>query len=66
MAADCLLMPGEDPLWFELPRVEGVFRGTGCRLSSAIATRLASGDDPAKAVQTAKQYLTAFLQEQAR
>ncbi len=65
-APDCLLMPGEDPVWLELPRVEGVFRGTGCRLSSAIATRLAAGDDSTEAVRAAKQYLTELLQRQTR
>ena len=65
-AADCLVRPKVEPVWFDSARVEGVFRGTGCRLSSAIATRLAAGDDSTEAVRAAKQYLTAFLQEQAK
>jgi hydroxymethylpyrimidine/phosphomethylpyrimidine kinase len=64
LAADCLLVRRSDPIWFESPRVEGAFRGTGCRLSSAIATRLALGDDLPGAVAAAKAYLTEFLQRQ--
>ncbi|MFP6899755.1 MAG: hydroxymethylpyrimidine/phosphomethylpyrimidine kinase [Opitutales bacterium] len=64
LAADCLLVEGSEPAWFESPRVEGAFRGTGCRLSTAIATRLAFGDDLPASVAAAKVYLTDFLQRQ--
>ena len=64
-SADCLLVNGGDPTWFETPRVEGAFRGTGCRLSSAIATRLALGDDLPAAVAAAKDWLTDYLRRQA-
>ena len=54
-AADCLLVHGDEPLWLESPRVEGNFRGTGCRLSSAIATHLGAGYDLPEAVRLAKE-----------
>jgi hydroxymethylpyrimidine/phosphomethylpyrimidine kinase len=37
-------------------------RGTGCRLSSAIACGLATGDDLKQAVSTAKQFVTQEIQ----
>ena len=44
------------------PRVETRnTHGTGCTLSSAIAARLAQGDDLVRAVDAAKRYLTAAL-----
>jgi hydroxymethylpyrimidine/phosphomethylpyrimidine kinase len=64
-APDCLLQRGMEPDWFETPRLTGFFRGTGCRLSSAIATRLAFGDDLHDAVGTAKAYLTDCLHQWA-
>ena len=63
-AADCLLTQSQSPTWLESPRVDGAFRGTGCRLSSAIATRLAFGDDLPEAIEAAKAYLTNHLDEQ--
>lgn len=65
LASDCLLRPGEEPVWFECPRAEGSFRGTGCRLSSAIATRLAFGDDLHEAVGAAKAHITDYLSDRA-
>jgi hydroxymethylpyrimidine/phosphomethylpyrimidine kinase len=38
------------------PRLPGAFHGSGCTLASAIAARLASGDDMETALFTAQQY----------
>jgi len=47
---------------FSAPRVETRnTHGTGCTLSSAIAARLAQGDDLVRAVDAAKRYLTGAL-----
>jgi len=44
--------------WYRAPRVETRHgHGTGCTLSSAIAARLALGDDVPDAVEVAKNYL---------
>jgi hydroxymethylpyrimidine/phosphomethylpyrimidine kinase len=45
-----------------VPRVatENV-HGTGCTFASAIAARLATGDEPLAAIEHAKQYVTAAL-----
>ncbi len=64
-AADCLLVAGSDPAWLESPRVEGDFRGTGCRLSSTIAAQLAVGCDLPEAVRLAKSFLTDYLLDRA-
>ena len=64
-AADCLMTREGGPSWIESPRVAGAFRGTGCRLSSAIATRLAKGDELPDAVAAAKAYLTDYLHQRA-
>jgi hydroxymethylpyrimidine kinase/phosphomethylpyrimidine kinase len=43
---------------FTAPRIASHnTHGTGCSLASAIAARLARGDDPVKAVERAKQYV---------
>lgn len=60
---------GTDVLYYdgvlaELPAtdvVPGVFHGTGCALSAAIASRLAFGDSIPDAVTTAKAWLTSAL-----
>ena len=64
-AADCLMTREGSPAWLESPRVDGAFRGTGCRLSSALATRLARGDELPDAVSAAKAYLTDYLHQRA-
>ena len=64
-AADCLIARESRPSWIESPRLAGSFRGTGCRLSSAIATRLGKGDELFDAVAAAKAYLTDCLQQRA-
>jgi hydroxymethylpyrimidine/phosphomethylpyrimidine kinase len=57
-AAD-LLYSGGTFLWFQTRRIDTKHtHGTGCTLSSAIASRLALGDTPHEAVQAAKDYIT--------
>lgn len=57
------LLHQEGALWLEQPRIETQnTHGTGCTLSSAIATLLGMGKNLEEAVQQAKQYLTAALQ----
>jgi hydroxymethylpyrimidine/phosphomethylpyrimidine kinase len=47
-------------------RLPGRFRGTGCRLASAIATRLALGDLEFAAVITARAWLITELQKESQ
>ena len=49
---------------FRQPRLPGGrFRGTGCRLASAIAARLALGDDLVRAVENARRHLLGQLRD---
>lgn len=58
-----ILFDGSDWLDYEAPRIETRNNhGTGCTLASAIAAGLAKGLPVRKAVEEAKQYLTAVLQ----
>jgi hydroxymethylpyrimidine/phosphomethylpyrimidine kinase len=60
---DCLVTSDGAVRWFESPRVKTRnTHGTGCVLSSAIATRLASGDPVDVATAHAHQFLHAALQ----
>ena len=60
--ADDLLLQGEDNLWLTGERVETHnTHGTGCTLSSAIASNLALGYSLADSVARAKAYITAAL-----
>ncbi|WP_426034820.1 hydroxymethylpyrimidine/phosphomethylpyrimidine kinase [Cypionkella sp. TWP1-2-1b2] len=59
-AVDWLLRPGGDPLRLAALRKPGTRRGTGCTLASAIAARLARGDDLATACAEAKHYLNGW------
>ena len=53
---------GERGLWFYGKRIENPnTHGTGCTLSSAIASNLAKGKSLASSVQSAKNYLTGAL-----
>jgi hydroxymethylpyrimidine/phosphomethylpyrimidine kinase len=45
------------------PRLPGAFHGSGCTLASAIAARLACGDDMEDALYTAQQYCHRALEE---
>lgn len=53
-STDILLSRGREPIRFDMPRLAGSMRGTGCILASAIAAYLATGDSIEKAVLQAK------------
>ena len=57
-----LLTDGRDVYEYGSPRYDNRHtHGTGCTLASAIASRLALGDDVPAAVGAAKQYVTGAL-----
>jgi hydroxymethylpyrimidine/phosphomethylpyrimidine kinase len=57
-----LLAVGAEEIWFEAPRIATAnTHGTGCTLSSALATRLGAGVPLAQAVHEAKSYLTGAI-----
>ena len=57
-----LLFDGERVLRYPAQRVGSMHtHGTGCTLASAIASRLAFGDDMPTAVQAAKEYVTGAI-----
>jgi hydroxymethylpyrimidine/phosphomethylpyrimidine kinase len=62
-AIDALVEPGKQPVTFALPRIEGGedVHGTGCALSSAIATYLAHGQELADACRAAKDFVAARI-----
>jgi hydroxymethylpyrimidine/phosphomethylpyrimidine kinase len=57
-----LLFDGRDFMRRESPRIPGEFHGTGCTLSSAIASGLAKGLDVPEAVATAQAYIALAIQ----
>ncbi len=57
-----LLFDGRDFVRRESPRIPGEFHGTGCTLSSAIASGLAKGLDVPEAVATAQAYIALAIQ----
>ncbi len=60
--ADDLLYAGGEYRWFEGKRIENTnTHGTGCTLSSAIASNLAKGFDIAESVKRAKEYISGAL-----
>ena len=60
-ATDLLIYDGGEK-WFNAPRIDTEnTHGTGCTLSSAIASNLALGKDLPQAVKDAKDYLTGAL-----
>jgi hydroxymethylpyrimidine/phosphomethylpyrimidine kinase len=63
---DYLLKKGEPQgEEFRQARIPGPsIRGTGCRLASAIAARLALGDDLEQAVGNARSYLFTYFEKQ--
>ncbi|MCG6656563.1 bifunctional hydroxymethylpyrimidine kinase/phosphomethylpyrimidine kinase [Halomonas campisalis] len=62
-----LLIQGSETRWLEGERIATAnLHGTGCTLSSAIAARLAQGDDLPTAVATAKRWLEAALDASVR
>jgi len=61
-----VLLTGAARCEYSGPRVEGRFRGTGCRLASAVAARLALGDRLEDAVAEARRWLVSRLYLEAR
>jgi hydroxymethylpyrimidine/phosphomethylpyrimidine kinase len=65
--SDLLLAHGGEPLWMRAPRIaSGNTHGTGCTLSSAIASHLALGADLPQAVQRAREFVRGALEAGAR
>lgn len=61
-ANDLLWQPGKNIRWFQSPRINTTnTHGTGCTLSSAIASNLAKGFDLEVSVERAKQYVFGAL-----
>jgi hydroxymethylpyrimidine/phosphomethylpyrimidine kinase len=56
-----VLETAEGTEFFRAPRIPGTKRGTGCRLSSFIAGRLAAGDDLRTSITKARAYVRAYL-----
>nr|WP_232617602.1 bifunctional hydroxymethylpyrimidine kinase/phosphomethylpyrimidine kinase [Aerococcus urinae] len=64
-ANDVLVTPVGEVHWFQGDRVDNPnTHGTGCTLSSAIASNLAKGDDLVTAIARAKTYLSLALKDQ--
>ena len=62
--ADDLLMCGGDIRWYQAERIDNPnTHGTGCTLSSAIASNLALGFDMPQSVANAKAYITGALKD---
>lgn len=60
--ANDLLYAGGEPVWFEGKRIDNPnTHGTGCTLSSAIASNLAKGFELAESVRLAKEYVSGAL-----
>jgi hydroxymethylpyrimidine/phosphomethylpyrimidine kinase len=61
--SDLLLARGAPPLWMRAPRIaSGNTHGTGCTLSSAIASHLALGADLGEAVERARTFVRGALE----
>ena len=56
-SVDMLVQAGHTVQFFRAPRLTASMRGTGCMLASAIAARLACGDDLITAVRDAKVFV---------
>ena len=60
--ANDLLVDGDTVAWFRSPRIDNPnTHGTGCTLSSAIASNLSNGYPMEESVRRAKRYLTGAL-----
>lgn len=57
LATDSLYRPAQRPVQFQMPRLQGEMRGTGCSLASAIAAGLAQDRGLETSVRSAKQYV---------
>lgn len=60
-----LLWSGGPPLWLRGERIPGAFRGTGCRLASSIAARLARGQGLPIAVQGGVEWLRGWMRDRS-
>ena len=61
-ANDLLFEKGKEPVWFKGIRIDNPnTHGTGCTLSSAIASNLAKGRDLTASVRSAKAYISGAL-----
>lgn len=61
-ANDLLVEPEKEPVWFKGRRIANTnTHGTGCTLSSAIASNLAKGKSLEEAVKGAKNYISGAL-----
>jgi len=61
-ANDLLFQKGKEPVWFHGKRIDNPnTHGTGCTLSSAIASNLAKGFDLETSVERAKDYISGAL-----
>lgn len=72
-STDCLVLDkpdeksGKEVFWFEAERIQtDNTHGTGCTLSSAIASGLAKGDTLPEAVDKAKVYITGAIEAGSR
>lgn len=64
-ANDVLVEADGTATWFSSPRIDNPnTHGTGCTLSSAIASHLALGETLPQAIRSAKEYLTGALKAQ--
>lgn len=62
-ANDLLVEQGKEPVWFKGRRIANPnTHGTGCTLSSAIASNLAKGKSLEEAVKSAKNYISGALE----
>jgi hydroxymethylpyrimidine/phosphomethylpyrimidine kinase len=62
-AADDLVFDGSIRTWLAGKRIAASRRGTGCRFASALAARLAMGDDLVQAAREAKALVRRYLSE---
>ena len=64
--SDLLLARGAAPVWLRAPRIpSGNTHGTGCTLSSAIASHLALGADLTQSVRQSRDFVRSALQSGA-
>jgi hydroxymethylpyrimidine/phosphomethylpyrimidine kinase len=62
MVTDLLMVPGEIPFGFAAPRIATRHtHGTGCTLSSAIATELGGGASLLEAIESAREFVRSAL-----
>ena len=63
-SANDLLYKDGEYIWIEGPRVDNKnVHGTGCTLSSAIASYLAKGEEMEMAIKKAKKYITSAIED---